>query len=54
MNDTRYASLSNYLVNSEIREEGLGFFIADRWVNNNIISLLPIDGSSDTVLITNL
>ena len=35
-------------------EEVLGLVIADRGVDDDILTLLPVDGGRDAVLVTNL
>ena len=36
------------------REEGLGLLVGDRGVDDDIVTLLPVDGGRDLVLITDL
>ena len=37
-----------------LREEGLGLLVADRGVDDDVVTLPPVDGRGDTVLVTNL
>ena len=41
-------------MNSVLGEEGLGLLGADRGVDDDIVTLPPVDGGGDTVLVTNL
>jgi hypothetical protein len=41
-------------VESHFREQGLRLLIVDRWVDNNVIAFLPVDGGGDLVLIAEL
>ena len=41
-------------VNGVLREEGLGLLVVDRGVDDDIVSLLPVDGGGDAVLVTGL
>lgn len=43
-----------YLVDSVLRKYRLGFFVANGGVNDYIVALLPINGGSDTVLVSEL
>jgi len=36
-------------VNGVVREEGFGLFVGDRWVDDNILTLLPVDRGGDAV-----
>ena len=37
-----------------VREEGRGLLFGDRGVNDDIITLLPVDRGGDTVFVTEL
>jgi len=41
-------------VECNIREQHLSLIVADRWVDDNIVTLLPVDGSGNFVLVTEL
>jgi hypothetical protein len=41
-------------VNGVFREEGLGLLVADRGVDDDIVTLLPVDGGGDAVPVTGL
>jgi hypothetical protein len=41
-------------VNGVLGEEGLGLLGTDRRVNDNVLTLLPVDGGGDAVLVTDL
>jgi hypothetical protein len=43
-----------WLDDSEVGEESLGLLILNARVDNNIVSWNPVDGSSDSVLISGL
>ena len=43
-----------YLVCSKVREQSLRFLVGNRGVNDNIVSLVPVSGSGDTMLVTEL
>lgn len=42
------------LVEGDLREQFLGLFVVNSRVNDDIFSLLPVDGSGNFVLITEL
>ncbi|KAH3660715.1 hypothetical protein OGATHE_005047 [Ogataea polymorpha] len=39
---------------SEFREQGLGLFVGDAWVDNDIVTWNPVNRSGDSVLVTGL
>jgi hypothetical protein len=41
-------------VNGVVREEGLGLLVGDGWVDDNILTLLPVDRGGDAVLFADL
>ena len=41
-------------MNGVLREEGLGLLSGDGGVDDNVFTLLPVDRSCDTVLVTDL
>ena len=41
-------------VNGVLREEGFGLIVADRRVDDDILTLLPVDGGGNAVLVTDL
>lgn len=42
------------LMESNFREEGLGVLIVNRWVNNHIVTFVPVHWGGDFVLVTKL
>lgn len=44
----------SYLVCCEFREQSLGLFIGNRWVHNDVVTLLPVHGSCDAMLVAQL
>jgi hypothetical protein len=41
-------------VNGVLREEGLGLLVVDGGVDDDIVTILPVNGGSDAVLVTGL
>lgn len=42
------------LMESNFREEGLGVLVVNRWVNNHIVTLVPVHRGGDFMLVTKL
>lgn len=38
----------------KLGEEGFSLFIRDSWMNNNVVTLLPVDWRRDTMLVSKL
>lgn len=53
-NSIAQRSASTYEMSFVLREEGLGFLRAYAVVDNNVVTLPPIDGGRDTVLVAEL
>ena len=41
-------------MDGELREEGFGFLVGNGWVDDDIVTLLPVDGGSNAVLVADL
>ena len=41
-------------MDGELREEGFGFLVGNGWVDDDIVTLLPVDRRGYTILVTNL
>ena len=50
----RDASMITYLVDSVLGEESLGLLGGNTGVDDNVVTLLPVDGGGNAVLVTDL
>lgn len=52
--DVQRSQTQVWLDDSELREQGLGLLVGDRWVHDDIISWNPVNWSGDSVLVASL